>query len=120
MLTSLQRTKIFKKFVNWCCFYYSLLDTDLVDLDQEVISLQEERNIIVLLRADNTFFLLEQDYFIPVDWEDFLLGFEIHDITSENLLQAKDFVDKHIYEQKIYIKELFLEVFERLPSELEL
>jgi len=120
MLTSLQRTKIFKKFVNWCCLYYSLLDVDLVDLNQEVISLQEERNIVALLRADNTFFLLNQDYFIPVDWEDFLLGFEIYDITSENLIQAKDFIDKQIYEQKLYIKELFLEVFEKLPRELQI
>jgi len=91
-----------------------ILDNEDLDLDNYLGSKVEE-DIISALRANNIYFILEDQTFIPVDWEDFLLGFELFDLTLDNLLQSKDFIDNYYYQQKRYIRYLFLSVFDCCP-----
>lgn len=114
MLNQQCKYKILRKFVDWCLQYYVLLNNEDLDLEDYLGSHVEE-DVISALRANNIYFTLENQEFIPVDWEDFLLGFELLELTPENIIQSKDFIDNYYYEQKKYIKYLFLSVFDCTP-----
>lgn len=114
MLENQQKSKILRKFIDWCLQYYVLLDEEDITIDLQNFQKSEE-DIIIALRLNSVFDLLEVP-FVPVDWEDFLLGFELFDLTSENLLFTKNFIDNFYYHQKTYIRYLFLSVFDQIPD----